>query len=420
MFDTATTIISDAAKGGRAIRKERKMARRQYQNGCLYIRGKRCRKWVARWREEVLQADGTVKRVQRHAVLGLLSQMKKIEARSLLDERLRSINAGQHRPQAMLSFSAFVSGDFESGVLPTLKFATRRIYTTLLQKHLLPRFGQQQLSEINKVEIQRFVLGKLEQGLAWETVSHLRHLMSKILGTAVEWELLAMNPARGVKMPERTLKRPRSFLTLDEFRRLTSQLVGPSRLIVALAGGVGLRIGEILALRWRMIDFDCETVRVEETCYKGHLGTPKTRASRRELPLPASIVQDLAIHRSQCVDASPGALVFGTRNGTPLSADNMRKRELRPACARAGIKPIDWHTLRHTHATLLHDQGTPLKIAQAQLGHSHVSTTSDVYTHAVGDGQREAIDRLASDLFPSVPRLQQNEAVLNGESPLIQ
>jgi integrase len=103
-----------------------------------------------------------------------------------------------------------------------------------------------------------------------------------------------------------------------------------------------------------------------------------------------------------------------------MSADNMCKRELQPVCARAGIKPIDWHTLRHTHATLLHDQGTPLKIAQAQLGHSHVSTTWDVYTHAVGDGQREAIDRLASDLFPSVPNLQQNAAAANGDSALIQ
>lgn len=61
-----------------------------------------------------------------------------------------------------------------------------------------------------------------------------------------------------------------------------------------------------------------------------------------------------------------------------------------------------------------------MKIAQAQLGHSHASTTSDVYTHAVGDGQREAIDRLASDLFPSVPNLQQNGAAVIGEGSLIQ
>jgi integrase len=420
MLDSAITIITDAGKGGRAIRKERHMARRQHQNGYLYIRGKRCKKWVARWREEVLQADGTVKRVQRQTILGLRSKMNNLEARSELDKRLLSINAGQHRPQAMLLFSAFVTGDFESGVLPTLKFATRRIYTTLLQKHLLPRFGREKLADIKKVEIQRFVLAKLEQGLAWETVSHLRHLMSKILGTAVEWELLAVNSAQGVKMPERTIKRPRSFLTTDEFRRLTSQLAGPSKLVVALAGGVGLRIGEILALRWGTVDLDRGGVRVEETCYKGHLGTPKTKASRRELPLPASIIQELTIHRLKSIDTSPGALVFSTRKGTPLSADNMRKRELRPACVRAGIKPIDWHTLRHTHATLLHGQGTSLKIAQAQLGHSHVSTTSDVYTHAMGDGQREAIDRLGSDLFPSVPNLQQNAAAVIGESSLIQ
>ena len=105
---------------------------------------------------------------------------------------------------------------FEIGIFPTLKFATQQIYRTLLYKHLLPRFGDEKLADIRKQDVQRFVLDKLGQGLSWKTVNHLRHLLSKAIGTAVEWGYLSENSVRGVKMPERTLKRPRKFLTADK------------------------------------------------------------------------------------------------------------------------------------------------------------------------------------------------------------
>ena len=95
--------------------------------------------------------------------------------------------------------------------------------------------------------------------------------------------------------------------------------------------------------------------------------------------------------------------MFYTSNGTPLASNNLRKRQLRPACLRAGLAPINWHTLRHTHGTLLHEQGTPLRVAQAQLGHSHMTTTLEVYTHA--SAQRHAVEQLENQLFPNVPKL---------------
>jgi integrase len=66
---------------------------------------------------------------------------------------------------------------------------------------------------------------------------------------------------------------------------------------------------------------------------------------------------------------------------------------------------MDWHGLRHTHGTLLHTQGTPLKVAQAQLGHSHMATTLEIYTHASVSAQREAVALLENQLFPSVPKI---------------
>ncbi len=420
-LDMPGKLADDAGKGGRANGEDRKMARRRYQIGCLFVRGKRRKVWVARWREDMLRPDGTLGRTLRSEVLGPVSEIPaKREAHKLLETRLRPINQDRHRPQATITLALFVGEQFEPGVLPTLKFATQQIYSLLLRKHLLPRFGSQRLCDISRAEIQRFLLEKLRLGLAWETTNHLRHLLSKVLGTAVDWKYLSENPVRGVKMPERTLKRPHRFLSAEEVRRLLAATDEPARTIILLAVLTGLRIGEILALRWARVNFESGTLRVEETYYKGTFGTPKTRASRREVPLPPVVVKALLMHESRSLDRSAGALVFATTKGTPLAADNLRKRELRPACKRAGLRAIDWHTLRHTHGTLLHAQGTPLKVAQAQLGHSHMATTLEVYTHASSTAQREAVAKLEGVLFPNVPNLDQNEAAGDEATPLIQ
>ena len=407
LLDTRVKLGSDIGKGGRAnLRIERKkMARCQYQNGCLFVRGKRRKMWVARWREDVVLADGSASRVMRSVVLGPVSEIAgRREARRLLDAHLSPINQGQYRPEATMLFSKFVSECFEPGVLPTLKFATQEVYSALLRKHLTPRFGDQRLCDITRIEVQHYVLEKLKQGFAWETANHLRNLMSKVLGTAVSWDYLVDNIVRGVKMPERFLKRSHQFLSVDEARRLIAACTEPTRTIVLLAIMTGLRIGEILALRWKRIDFISKTLVVAETCYLGRFGTPKTRASRREVPLSPAVVEALKAHFSISAHGNAEGLVFSTRTGGPLASNNLRNRGLRSACKRAGLPKLSWHSLRHTHGTLLHVQGTPLKVAQAQLGHSDLATTLEVYTHASVIAQREAVNLLESQVFPSVPK----------------
>ena len=161
-------------------------------------------------------------------------------------------------------------------------------------------------------------------------------------------------------------------------------------------------------------------VPAEARHYKGHFGSPKTRASRREVPLAAAVVRELQGLYSRSTENSQEALVFSKSQGLPLAADNLRKKALRTACKRAGLQRIDWHTLRHTHGTLLHSQGTPLKVAQAQLGHSHMATTLDIYTHASGTAQRDAVNLLEEQLFPNVPKLESCRSVAEMESQLVQ
>lgn len=409
MLDREVKMDGDARKTGRANGKVN-MARRRHQIGCLFVRGKRPKVWVARWRERVLTSRDSMSTILRSEVLGTVGELSKRQAQNLLEDRLRPVNRGRAVPRSNISFRRFVEDEFRPLVLPTLKFATREIYTLLLDKHLLPRFGEECIADIATPEVQRFVLEKLKQGYAWETASHMRHLLSKVLGTAKAWRYLADNPVLGVEMPERKLKRPHKALSIEEVRTLLSKMNEPERTITIVASLAGLRIGEILGLRWGRVHLDQCTLEVEESCYKGVFGTPKSKASRRRTPLAPVVVQALDAHRSRCLDTSANALVFSKGDNEPLSADNLRKKRLASACRRAGLRRIDWHTLRHTYSTLLHDLGTPIRVQQTLLGHSSAATTMDVYTHPVSTSERDAVSRLGEVLFPTVPNLHHNAA----------
>jgi integrase len=258
---------------------------------------------------------------RRWVVLGPVSEITRREARRLLHAHLDPVNQGQHRPEGTMLFSQFIEECFIPGVLPTLKYATQEIYSLLLRTHLIPRFSGHRLCDIARVEVQQYLLEKLKQGYAWETINNLRHLLSKVLGTAVNWDYIPNNPVRGVKMPERTLKHPHRFLTAEEVQRLVAASSEPLRTIIILAVMTGLRIGEILVIRWGRIDLLRGTLLVAETCYKGHFGTPKTRASRREVPLAPMVVRELKKHYLLSADHSREALVFSRTPGVPLAAN---------------------------------------------------------------------------------------------------
>jgi integrase len=136
--------------------------------------------------------------------------------------------------------------------------------------------------------------------------------------------------------------------------------------------------------------------------------------------LAPAVVRELNAYYSRSAEHCPSALVFATNQGAPLAADNLRKKGLRTACKRAALQRIDWHTLRHTHGSLLHSQGTPLKVAQAQLGHSHMATTLDVNTHASVTAQRDAVNLLEGQLFPNVPKLENGENTAQEKTQLVQ
>ena len=128
----------------------------------------------------------------------------------------------------------------------------------------------------------------------------------------------------------------------------------------------GLRVGEILGLRWRDVDLNSGEIRVEQACYRGLIGTPKTKNSRRTLPMPASLKDQLKRLREKV--ASGEHLVFQTRNGTPFGDTNLLHHHLKPVGRKQGMPWLNWHTLRRTHATLFQQAGGTLKESTSAVG----------------------------------------------------
>ncbi|MFZ0638898.1 MAG: tyrosine-type recombinase/integrase [Candidatus Acidiferrales bacterium] len=380
------------------------MARPRYQDGSLFIRGKRTKVWIARWREDVIREDGTLSRTQRTVVLGSLSELSRREARSLLQKRVSEINQGRRRARPMMTLEKFARDEWQPSSLLALKPSSASYYNFQLDKHILPALGSSRLCDVNRPVIQQFLLDRKRKGYSSSTVHGIRTTLAKVLQAAVEHGYLETNPGRAIQIGEREPKRERKLLSPVQVQVLLSSLAEPCRAVVLTAVLTGMRIGEILALRWKRLDFLRATLKVAESFSNGQFGTPKTRSSRRVIPMSATLQEALAAYKLNCKWTRPEDPVFSTPKGTPLSPKNLYNRVLAPTCDRIGLPRVSWHSFRHTNATLLGEVGESVKTAQSLLGHSDLETTLNTYMHAIPDSQRRAVERVAGVLFPDVPK----------------
>jgi integrase len=344
------------------------MARRRYQNGCIRKRGKRNPVWELLWWEDFIKEDGSLGRRLASKTLGPVRDLTRRQARKLAEEHLRPLNLGRVVPLSTITLGDFVKQQFVPHAFPVLKPSTQDRYRRTLDNHILPALGARRLCDIGTLDLQRFILQKADTGLSWACVDHYRHLLSKIFSTAKKWGYYSgENPAAGVELPEKKPVREKHVLTPEQTSQLSGAFREPVRTMFLLAILTGLRIGEILGLRWQDLDLESGLLRVEQACYRGHLGSPKTQGSKRCLPLPPGLVEILVQHHQRCLHHGPDDLLFQTSSGKPLNDTNLLHRHLKPAGQQIGAPWLNWHTLRRTHATLLQSAGGSLKDAQAQL-----------------------------------------------------
>ena len=323
---------------------------------------------------------------------------------------------GTSRP---LSLGAYLEAWLEDAMPTTVRPSTAASYASLTRQHLIPGLGRHRLDKLTAVHVRAFLKAKslelsprTKRPLSARTLQYLHAVLRLALEQARRDDLVVRNVAGLVAGP-RVQRAEIKPLTAQEARQLLAvsaadRLAALWLLVIAL----GLRRGEALALRWDDIDLERGHLQVRATLHRvgGKLvrdPMPKTKSSRRALPLPALVVDALKAHRSrQAVErmaarawADP-TLVFTTRVGTAIEPRNSL-RAFHTLCDRAGVRRVRIHDLRHAAASFMLLQGIELRVVMGTLGHSRLSTTSDLYTHLLEPVQQAAAARM-DDLLREV------------------
>jgi len=276
---------------------------------------------------------------------------------------------------------------------PTTLARDRRVN----EKHLVPRIGHRSLASLTPSDIRRMV-EEMNQTLAPATVRTDYGVLRAVLRAAVDADLIAQSPCRGIKLPATKPKRIQ-FLTVEEIHRLAAVTPAPYGPSIYLAGVLGLRWSEVAGLRVGRIDFLRRTLEISETCAevdgKIMFADVKTRSSRRTLAMPEFLVHLLAEHLAARGRPGPDELVFTMPEGGPLRRTTFRSRVWDPAVRKAGLDGLTFHHLRDTAVGLMIDVGAHPKAIQDRLEHSSVRTTMDVYGHVLpttDDAITQALD----------------------------
>ncbi|MGQ9688911.1 MAG: tyrosine-type recombinase/integrase [Desulfobaccales bacterium] len=264
------------------------------------------------------------------------------------------------------------------------------------------------LDQITRSVFKELIYAKLKDGLAPVTVTRIKALASVVLSHAVEDGLIAANPAvrmgRLIKGKER--KADVNPLTREEARAFLEAVAEHHPryypfFLCALR--TGMRLGELLALEWGDIDFRGGFIEVRKSCVHGRITTPKNGKSRRvdmSRQLAETLKALLTERKREALAKGwreVPASVFVNEAGKFLDHGNLRRRVFWPALAKAGLRRVRIHDLRHTYASLLIQNGESLAFVKDQLGHHSIQITVDTYGHLVPGANRQAVDRLDDD-----------------------
>lgn len=407
-----TVIALPGSEPPEELRRRRSKKRANGQ-GSIYQR--KDGRWTAA--AFVLTADGTFKRVP---VYGRSAE----EVDGKLTELKSRSNRGLPVEATGWTVNTYATYWIEHVAAPKLRPTTLVRYRSLLGRYVLPVIGKKRLTALTPADVRLLLsraatartVGRKGQAeadrpaVSARTVQQVHAVLRAVLNQATREELIGRNVARLVQAPtpERDEIRPwtadeaRAFLSAAKDHRLQALFV------VALA--LGLRRGELLGLRWSDVDLTTGQLRVIQTLQRVRdegvvFGPPKSRRSRRVLTLPAIAVKALTTHRAKQADDRAAAgkawvetgLVFTTATGRHLEPRNLNTAFAR-LITRTGARPIRFHDLRHTCATLLLSRGVSPRVVMDILGHSQIAVTMNIYAHVIPAMQQEAADLVSAAL----------------------
>jgi integrase len=358
--------------------------RRRFQVGSVRKRGRRCPVWEGRYYEPVI-VEGKLRKVRRGVILGSRSQMSKSEAKQKLQKLLQSLNEGLHVPRECITFGQLWD-KWRKEILPTYRSSTGEFYQRTMERWILPWFREWQLRDIKTIDLQAFI--NRFQGYSKSALKHIRSTVSVILATAVDWQYVQQNPANRIKLPAGKAVKRATVLTPEQLQTVITNLDEPYRTMVVIDSRTGMRESEVLGLKWDDFDHVRRVVKVQRSFYRGKVNEPKSKQSEREIPYGDAVRQTLCWLANS--EHNKGEFLFVAPRGGFFSPQRITRTVFKPLAVRLGLPEFTWRTFRRSLASALHNNGTPLKVQQAILGHTNVGT-SLIYTEAELARMRQAI-----------------------------
>jgi integrase len=278
------------------------------------------------------------------------------------------------------------------------KHSTLGDYESYLRVHLAPFFADLPLAKVTRLQVEGFIAEKLADGRAPKSVRNYVGLLHAIFAYAEKQDWRSGNPCKGVDLPAVENDPEIRFLDDVELDALLRAVTGDQlgrldRVLYLTAAMTGLRQGELLALRWRDVDWSVGRVRVRRSYVRGEFGRPKSKRSSRSVPLAMRVAAELEQHFRASAWQDDDDLVFGhPHSGRPLERSRLRKRFKRNL-ARASVREVRFHDLRHTFGTRMAAAGAPLRTLQEWMGHRDFKTTLIYADYQPSEREAEFIER---------------------------
>ena len=311
-----------------------------------------------------------------------------------------------------ITFNDYLNLWYNDYVLINCKYGTADYYKRIINCHLKPYFKEIKLKQLNPAILQKFLNYKMINGYSKNSVSNFYGVLSGALKYAVyPCTYIKENPMTYVNMPRYYEKIKETsdlkIISYDNFNKILERFPFGSSFYIPLqiAFHTGMRGGEVTALKWENVDLENKIISVNYTLVskgKGifELGTPKTKSSYRKIDIGDTLASILKKHK---LYQKENKLKYGSyytnsdfvctkENGELVTTDSLKYLS---RVVNYDLKiPFNFHSLRHTHATMLIENGANIKTVQKRLGHSKLSTTMDTYAHVTDKMKTEAVNIL--------------------------
>ena len=294
----------------------------------------------------------------------------------------------------------------ENSVKPSVRPLTHEQYSQHVKLYLGPLLGHQRLSKLAPQHVRAFIKRKLQDGLSPRTVQLSLVILRRALSQAVKDGLVARNVAKLVDAPRWKRKEVTPWDAREASRFLLAIKGERLEALYTVALSLGLRRGEVLGLRWSDIDLEAETITIAQALAriggKLQFTEPKSRRSRRTIPLHDGLVAALKAHRRRQSEERLAAgsqwrdngLVFTTGIGTPLEPRALNADFERIVGNIEDLRRVRLHDLRHACASFMIAQGVHPRVVMELLGHSQISLTMNTYGHVVDEVRREVANQM--------------------------